>query len=136
MANTNENMKVFVRSKNVPVAIRVVEDLQWTTAGTFKVRRTMLQYENQLDEGQMAILEYARKLAGAAGVSLEVVDLSRLNFISRFVKYLFAKTPRVPSVEIPGMVLSDLLAAQTPEPAIRKLYSSHELVFSRALQKR
>jgi hypothetical protein len=135
MVYRNENIKVFVRSKRVPAAMSIVENPQWTTAGTFRVRKMVLQYDDQLDTSQLAILDYAQRVALAAGVSLEVVDLSRMNFVSRFAKSLINATPKAPTVVIPGALLTNGQESQNWERTIPNLDVRNDLAFSRPLQK-
>lgn len=109
MKNEKEKkILAFVKSKRVPVAITYVEKLHWSAIGILRTKRSVVQYETRLGESGLAALEYARELASFANLSLEVVDLSKTNFLSRLVRRVIPKM-QTPFIEIPGAVLPTVL---------------------------
>jgi len=134
LKNKNEKILVFVKSKRVPVAITYVEERRWTTLGAFKVKRGVLHYNNQLDDAHIAILDYAKQVAAYADISLEVIDLSKRNFLSRFARRLVMKNPQTPSIVFPGTVLAAILGIPSSFPK-RKLGGPNALAISRPGQK-
>jgi hypothetical protein len=108
-----EKIRVVVKSKRVPVAINYVQEIRWTTLGTFTVQRPTLQYQDRLEDEDLATLEYAKQVASFANISLEVIDLSKTNYLLRMVRSLITKNPQTPSIVLPGAVLATVLGFPT-----------------------
>jgi hypothetical protein len=103
-------VKVFVRSKRVAVSsiIVPVPDLS-IIAHTTLLERTGVLYEDQLEETQKLMVQYARDLAGQAGLSVEIVDLSKLGIFERLLNSTFKKFPGAPAIFLPDSVFSQIM---------------------------
>jgi hypothetical protein len=96
-------MKVFVRTKRVFARLSRISELNVTPMKTFRVYRTVLEYEDILDNDQKAYLGNAREFADQVGLSMQVVDLAKQNLFSR-LGHLIRGSRSVPSAMLPKSV--------------------------------
>jgi hypothetical protein len=71
--------------------------------------RTGVLYEDQLEETQKLMVQYATDLAGQAGLSVKIVDLSKLGVFERLLNSTFKKSPGAPAIFLPDSVFSQIM---------------------------
>jgi hypothetical protein len=85
----------------VPSRTVVLESYSPSIVGLAKSFRSTLQFEDRLDEVQKSMLEDAESLAFSFGVPIQIIDLSKLNTVSRALRRILG-FPRFPTVILPG----------------------------------
>jgi hypothetical protein len=100
-------IKVYIKSMKVPTRAVFLEYYSPSMVGFAKSTRSTIQFEDRLDEVQKLMLEDAERLAISTGVLIQIIDLSKQNFISRLVRRL--KFPRSPTVVLQGKLFSGIL---------------------------
>jgi hypothetical protein len=102
-------VKVFVRSKRVAVSCIIVPmPARWVIPLTTLPERKVL-YEDQLEETQKLMVQYATDLAVQAGLSVKIVDLSKLGVFERLLNSTFKKFPVAPAILLPDSVFSQIM---------------------------
>ena len=103
-------MKVYVRSKRVPVQSFACERLVPSVIGSVKITKWVVQYESRLDDDQQAILKYADDLSASAGLPIEIVDVSKLNIVRRLILKIFKnELYKAPAVVFSGIAISNVM---------------------------
>jgi hypothetical protein len=108
--NESENfIKVYIRSKKVPSRTVVLESYSPSIVGLTRSFRCTLQFEDRLDEAQKSLIEDAERLALSFGVPIQIIDLSKLNAVSRVLRRILG-FPRIPRVVLSGKLFSRIVA--------------------------
>jgi len=79
--------------------------------GFVKSSRSSIQFEDRLDKVQKSMLEDAERLAISSGVSLRVIDLSKLNVVFRLFSRILS-SQIFPGVVLPRKVFSSTMGNQ------------------------
>lgn len=98
-----EPIKVYVRTKKMPARMGSISEANASIVGVVRVTRSVLQYEDLLDQTQQAFLNNARRFASDTGVPLEVIDLSKESVWKRLRRSLLKGEGglKVPSAILP-----------------------------------
>ena len=112
MSKSRDLIKVYIRSKKVPSRTFLVEYYSPSIVGFVKSSRRAMLFEDRLDEVQKSLLEDAERLAISTGVPIKVVDLAKLNVVSRMIRRFFGKLPHSSTVVFPGSIFSSILGNQ------------------------
>ena len=115
MSKSKDFIKVYIKSRKVPSRAVLLEYYSPSIVGFVKSSRSSIQFEDRLDEIQKLVLEHAERFAHSSGIPMKVVDLSKLNFVSRLIRRIL-KFPKSLAVVLPGTVFSGILVNQYSNP--------------------
>ena len=109
----------YVRSRRAVVSAQIIQTSVPLAAGAFppvhvNVRRAVVVREWRLDPGQRHALREARGLAAETGNPLRVVDLGRMNPVSRALHRLRVGGSTFPVVVMKGSCPWDRVGRGTP----------------------
>jgi hypothetical protein len=93
-----QSLTVFVRSKKLPVRSVVVERYAQSLISNVKIATRVLEYEDQLDDGQKKILEYANDLSATLALPIKIVDLSKRNLFERLLSWFSGQNHDAPTL--------------------------------------
>jgi hypothetical protein len=102
-------VKVFVRSKRVAVSCIIVPMPARLVIPLTTLSERKILCEDQLEETQKLMVQYATDLAGQAGLSIKIVDLSKLGVFERLLNSTFKKFPGGPAIFLPDSVFSQIV---------------------------
>jgi len=134
MSKSKDFIKVYIKSEKVPSRAVFLEYYSPSIIGFVKSSRSSIQFEDRLDEVQKLMLEEAERFAQSASIPMKVVDLSKLNFVSRLVRRIL-KFPKSPTVILPGTLFFRILGNQSnPKHSDERSYI-HGLLEGQVIQR-
>ncbi len=94
-------VKIYVRSKKVAIRSAVVESYSGSFIGPVKTFTRFVDYEDRLDDTQQRMIDYASDVAMSADLPIKVIDVSKLNILERFARWIFRRVRMTPAIELP-----------------------------------
>lgn len=102
-------VKVFVRSKRVAVSSIVVHTPARSIIAHATLPERTVLYEDQLEENQKLMVRYATELATQTGLSIKIVDLSKLGVFQRMLNSVLKKFPGSPAIFVPDSLFTQIM---------------------------
>jgi hypothetical protein len=115
MNESGDFIKVYVKSKKVPSRAVFLEYYSPSIIVFVKSSRSSVQFEDRLDEVQKSMLEDAEGFAHSTGIPIKVVDLSKLNVVSRLIRRIL-NFPKSPTIVLQGAIFSRIFGNQSSNP--------------------
>lgn len=111
-------IRVYVRSRwaiSEANSVRTVVPLAATLASTVfvPVTRTEVRYRRRFDSDQAEAVSRARRIAADTGHAIRVIDLGRMNLLTRALRLAWLGRGRLPAVVINGPCIWHDLAGET-----------------------
>ena len=115
MALQSEAIKVIVNSRKVLAGIAEYDVPVYNFFGqAHPIKKRVLLYERVFQEDENSLLEEAKTLAALNRVPLQIVDLGKRNFISRWIFRFFSRIANPPSLIFSGGPLLSLEKESLP----------------------
>jgi hypothetical protein len=112
----SEKIRVIVKSRRVLAGMAEYDMPFYSLLGQpYHTRKAVPLYERVFQEEEKPLLEEAKKLATLNNLPLEIVDLGRRNFLSRWIFRLFSRFANPPSLIFTGKVALALTEKETPQ---------------------
>jgi hypothetical protein len=91
-------VKIYVKSKRVAVRSVIIEQYAGSIIGHERVAKRIVEYEDELDETQKAMVECAKDLAAVAGFTLKILDVSKQSKIKKILGRVFGRPHEAPTI--------------------------------------